>query len=96
MADMTIVSALRRFFTKGEIEAAYKEALIAFNERSTEVVVTAASFEGGNSNGQIAGDPRALMQAAEEALSQMDAEQSCVPAAAGPTHLDLSRRRVEP
>ena len=71
MANETIVGALVRFCDVSEIEEIYKKAFAAFQERATEVVITSASFDGGGTAGQLAGDPEALMADCEEALRRL-------------------------
>lgn len=88
-ADPTLVAAMRRFFSRAEVETAYQEAMRAQLARRTEVTITSASFDGGNSSGQIAGDPADVMEACEEILQSMD---GIVPVGAT-THLNFSGRR---
>lgn len=91
MADVTLVKAMRRFLSRSEIEEAYRTALTAYQERATEVVITQASFEGGNTNGQIVGDPAELMAACEAVLSELDGQKT--PSSSTVYH-DFSTRRV--
>lgn len=88
-ADPTLVAAMRRFFSRAEVETAYQDAMRAQLARRTEVTITSASFDGGNSAGQIAGDPADVMEACEEILQEMDG----VIKTGAVTHLDFGRRR---
>ena len=88
-ADPTLVAAMRRFFSRAEVEQAYRDAMRAQLARRTEVTITAASFDGGNSSGQIAGDPADVMEACEMILNEQDG----VVSAGATTHLDFGRRR---
>jgi hypothetical protein len=92
MADMVIVRALRDNFTEEEIRTAYRAAFVSYQNRSTEVTITAASFADGNSSGQIAGDPKELMEACQIAIDQIEAAASTDIVPTGPYHVDFSRQ----
>jgi hypothetical protein len=94
MADLVVVRALRDNFNEAEIRVAYASAFQAHLARSTEVTITAASFAEGNSSGQIAGDPKEILESCQAALDQIAAEGSTAIAASGPYHTDHSRRYV--
>ena len=95
-----ICTALLRFFTQAEIEAAYQQALQEYINRGTTVVITSASFEAGNASGQIIGDPADLMAAAECALQKLGVDPANVvdptPASRGAIHNDYRCRRITP
>lgn len=93
MADLAVINALRRFVV-GEtaLTAAYQEAFTAYQNRQTTVTITASNFEGGNSSGQIAGDPKELMEACEFLLKEIEAEDAGETTAAGPYHSDFSKQ----
>lgn len=93
MADLVIVRALRDNFTEAEIREAYKAAFVSYQARSLEVTITSASFAEGNSTGQIAGEPKELMESCQIAIDQIEAENGTAAAAAsGPVHVDFSKR----
>lgn len=95
MADERITSALRRYFSRQEIDTAYKAAFAAYQERNTEVVITSMNMGGGGGTGQITGDPADLMDACECVLQEMDAaDAGDTLVAGGPPASDFSRRYV--
>jgi len=89
-ANSIYVQAMTRFFTREEIDSAYLAALQAGLSRQTEVVITSAAFDGGNSSGQIAGDPSEVMAACQAALDQLDGRGPAAPV----THANFSSRRA--
>ena len=88
---MVIVRALRDNFTEEEIRTAYRAAFVSYQNRSTEVTITAASFADGNSSGQIAVSPKELMEACQLPLDQIEAAASTDLLPPGPYHVDFSR-----
>lgn len=92
MADIVVVDALRRFLKTTEaLEFAYRKAFEAYQARATEVVITSSTFSDGNSAGQIAGDPKDMMEACEFILQEKEAAASGEAVAQGPVHSDFSR-----
>ena len=92
MADMVIVRALRDNFSEAEIREAYKAAFVAYQARSTEVIVTSAAFAEGTSSGQIIGEPKELMESCQRAIDQIEAEVGAIADPTGPVHADFSRQ----
>jgi len=95
MADLIVVNALRRF-VEGEknLKTAYRAAWEAYSARQVEVTILSSQFEGGASSGQIAGDPKEIMEACEFLLKELEAAESSDTVAAGPIHSDFSTRTI--
>jgi len=95
MADARIINGMKRFLSKVEVESVYREALSAYQERATEVVITSVSFDGGGSSGQISGDPLELMDACEDILKCIEAEEAGEIGGDGPHIVDFSKGYIE-
>jgi len=93
MADLAVINALRRFVVGTQnLTQAYKLAWDAYSSRQTSVTITASQFEGGNSSGQIAGDPKEIMEACEYLLAELEDIESATVSATGPYQVDFSKQ----
>lgn len=70
--DSDLVTYLRDFYDRTEINRIYQEAGAAYMARLQDVTITAHSLGDSNSSGQISGNPRDLMLAAKGALNAID------------------------
>ena len=96
MADARTVAALRRFYSREQIEDAYQTALAAHLARQQEVTIESVSSDGGSTSARWTGKPEELMDACEEVLAGMDdADDGITTSALGTTHVDFSRRYIE-
>jgi hypothetical protein len=95
MADLAFIDAMRRFVVgKNALLEVYRLAWEAAQARQTEVTITAQQFAGGGSTGQIAGNPRVIMESAEILLKEIEAEESGQAVASAPVHVDFSTQPV--
>ena len=95
MADLVVLKAYRRFFgTLEAVIAAEQAACEAYNNRQTTVVITASQYEGGQSSGQISGDPREVMENCQALIEEFEAEAAGETITSGPYHSDFSTQPI--
>ena len=74
--DSRVVTGILRYWSKSQVEAAYKECLAAIVEEALEVTITSATFAGGSQAGELRGDPQDLCDTFEECLRILEARES--------------------
>lgn len=78
MFNATTVAYLKKFYTKSQIEAFWKQVGDVLMSRSTEkVTITSDSLEGASSSGIVLNTPvemQSFMASCEEAIRLIDAE----------------------
>lgn len=99
MADERILSGIRRFWSRAQVEAAYQAVLSAYaNAATLDVVIVGTSFDGQSANGQVVLDRAAMpgwMDVLEARLQEVEAEAAGIPAmVSGSPFTDFSNRHV--
>lgn len=98
MIDARLMAAVRRFWSRSEVDAAYQAIFTAFHDRlSKKVVITSKSNEGESSSAQLVverDDYLAWMDALELRLQELDAAASGELLPGETEHVDFSQRYI--